>query len=131
MRVAQESTDASYGGQATPWIKAQMASRAEHVRGQIEQLLFTLPGERVFRPDFGAGVKAMLFEPNSSPLWQMTRKRLLASLAQALSEEVDPRSISVEVTGSDATLTITVSYRLATIGVQQQQSFSLGGGQGG
>jgi hypothetical protein len=61
----------------------------------------------------------------------MTRKRLLASLAQALSEEVDPRSISVEVTGSDATLTITVSYRLATIGVQQQQSFSLGGGQGG
>ena len=34
-------------GDGTP----QVATRAQHIRGQIEQVLFTLPGERVFRPD--------------------------------------------------------------------------------
>lgn len=28
----------------------------------IEQLLLTAPGERVFRPDWGCGIKAMLWE---------------------------------------------------------------------
>ena len=29
---------------------------ADHVRDMIEQLLFTRPGERVNRPDFGCGL---------------------------------------------------------------------------
>jgi uncharacterized protein len=102
-------------------------ARAAHVRGQIEQVLFTLPGERVFRPDFGAGVRALLFEPNGSAIWQLTRKRLVASLADALQGEVDPRSIEVDVTGEDANLTITVAYSLSTVGVRAQETFTVTG----
>nr|WP_321465813.1 GPW/gp25 family protein [uncultured Desulfobulbus sp.] len=105
-----------------------LASRSEHIRGQIEQVLFTLPGERVFRPDFGAGVKALVFEPNSTPLWQITKRRLLASLADALQGEVDPKSIEVEVSGEEATLTITIGYTLAAIGLRESQIFTVGGG---
>lgn len=104
-----------------------LARRSEHIRGQIEQVLFTLPGERVFRPEFGAGVKALVFEPNGTPLWQITQRRLLASLAEALQGEVDPKSIEVEVSGDDATLTIAIAYTLAAVGARESQIFTLGG----
>lgn len=103
----------------------RLASRSEHIRGQIEQVLFTLPGERVFRPEFGAGVKALVFEPNDTPLWQITKRRLLASLADALQGEVDPKSLEVEVSGDDATLTIAIAYTLAAIGHRESQLFTL------
>jgi Bacteriophage baseplate protein W len=105
----------------------RLAARAEHIRGQIEQVLFTLPGERVFRPEFGAGVKALVFEPNDTPLWQITKRRLLASLADALQGEVDPKSIEVDVSGEEATLTIAIAYTLAAIGQRDSQVFTLGG----
>jgi uncharacterized protein len=40
----------------------------EHIRDLIEQVLFTAPGERVNRPDFGSGVLQLLFAPNSYEL---------------------------------------------------------------
>ncbi len=105
--------------------RAELADRARHVRDQIEQVLFTQAGERVFRPEFGAGVRALVFEPNSAAIWQVTRQRLLASLAEALAGEVDPRSIEVDVAGEAGRLNITVGYTLATIGYRQQQTFEV------
>ena len=35
---------------------------ADHLRDLIEQVLFTAPGERVMRPDFGCGIADMVFE---------------------------------------------------------------------
>jgi hypothetical protein len=37
----------------------------EHIRDLIEQVLFTSPGERVNRPDFGSGLRQLVFAPNS------------------------------------------------------------------
>jgi len=104
----------------------RLANRSEHIRGQIEQVLFTLAGERVFRPEFGAGVKALLFEPNSAALWSLTRRRLTASLTEALAGEVDPKSIDVEITGDEARLLITVVYTLAAVGHREKHQFALG-----
>ena len=39
-----------------------------HVRDMIHQVLFTAPGEHVNRPDFGCGLKQMVFQPNSDAL---------------------------------------------------------------
>lgn len=103
----------------------QLANRSAHIRGQIEQVLFTLPGERVFRPDFGAGLKTLVFEPNDTPLWQITKRRLLASLADALQGEVDPQSIEVQVGGDGASLSIAIAYTLATIGQRENQIFTV------
>ncbi len=104
---------------------ANLANRSAHVRGQIEQVLFTSPGERVFRPEFGAGLRTLVFEPNTSAMWQITRKRLISSLAQALHGEVDPKTIDVNVAGDGEMLHINVAYTLATIGFTEKQTFSL------
>jgi hypothetical protein len=108
---------------------AKTSQRRDHVREQIEQVLFTAPRERVFRPEFGAGVNRLVFEPNASAHWELTRQRLLASLAEALRGEVDPSDLGVDVQAgqNDNELQITVSYRLATIGQQEQQQFTLPG----
>ncbi|WP_395715192.1 GPW/gp25 family protein [Reyranella sp.] len=42
--------------------------RDDHIRDLIQQVLFTAPGERVMRPDFGAGLLSLVFEPNSTTL---------------------------------------------------------------
>ena len=102
---------------------AQTSSRAQHVREQIEQVLFTNPYERVFRPEFGAGVKKLIFEPNDSALWEVTRKRLTASLADALKGEVDPRTLEVSVRGEDEKLIVEITYNLTTIGHSEQHQF--------
>jgi uncharacterized protein len=64
-------------------VRGRSATTAEddHVRDLIMQVLFTSPGERVFRPEFGFGARAMVFEPNRAPLWEVARNRLYAALA--------------------------------------------------
>jgi hypothetical protein len=104
--------------------------RREHVREQIEQVLFTVAGERVFRHEFGAGVKRLVFEPYTDALREVTHKRLSAALTDVLLGEVDPKTLEIEVKPADdagAVLTeqrlvITVSYRLATINSNETQT---------
>ena len=44
-----------------------------YIRELIEQVLFTAPGERVMRPDFGSGLMQLLFAPNSAELAATTQ----------------------------------------------------------
>ena len=43
-------------------------SHDAYVEQLIEQVLFTIPGERVDRPDFGCGIQKVLFKPDNSEL---------------------------------------------------------------
>jgi phage baseplate assembly protein W len=120
--------------------RPRLAKRAEHIRGQIEQLLFTLPGERVFRPEFGAGVRTLVFEPNSSALWQVAKKQLQSSLAEALAGEVDPKTIDIKIMEMDQStrneaiargeLIMTISYVLAAIGHEETHTLTVSGRTG-
>ena len=107
------------------------STRSEHVREQIEQVLFTNPKERVFRPEFGVGIRRLIFEPNNIVLRNSTVKRLSASLAEALYGEVDPRTLEVDVSSEDAKLIINISYVLAAINKQESFNFDISstGGQ--
>ena len=107
---------------------ARTTARKTHIREQIEQVLFTNPGERVFRPGFGAGIRSLIFEPNASPLWEITRKRLTASLAEALQGEVDPSTLAVDVRGEGEKMLVIVSYVLATIDHAERHEFMVGPG---
>ena len=100
--------------------------RVAHVRQQIEQTLFTAPGERVFRPEFGAGVKRLVFEPNSRALAAVVENNLRASLQVALQGEVDPSTLEVSA-AQDPTaperLVIEIAYALSAIGRQERHVF--------
>ncbi len=101
----------------------KVADRVEHIRSQIEQLLFTGPGERVLRPEYGAGVKKLVFEPNGSYLCKITQKRIHAALSELLHGEAAPESIDVLVSAKDEKLFIDITYVLAAVDLKQSFSF--------
>jgi phage baseplate assembly protein W len=109
----------------------ETSSRSAHVREQIEQVLFTSPRERVFRPEFGVGIRRLVFEPANAALWNITHKQLMSSLAEALRGEVDSKTLEVDLEQVDGKLIINVAYRLAAINRDESQVFTVSGGTGG
>ncbi|MCX6629448.1 MAG: GPW/gp25 family protein, partial [Candidatus Solibacter sp.] len=115
-------------------VGAATCTRSQHVRQLIEKVLFTIPPERVFRPDFGAGVLALVFEPNASLLSEIVCKRLTSSLAEALRGEVDPKTLRVSVApdpDQQERLVVTIEYQLAALGKAERLTFPLQGGASG
>jgi hypothetical protein len=105
---------------------AEEAERVAHVRQQIEQTLFTAPGERVFRPEFGAGVKRLVFEPNSAALAAAVESNLRASLQVALQGEVDPATLEIAARqdpDAPERLVIEIAYALSAIDRQERHVF--------
>jgi phage baseplate assembly protein W len=84
--------------------------RDDHIRDLIEQVLFTSPGERVMRPDFGAGLLGLLFEPNSTTVAATTQMLVQGALQQHLGHLIAVQL--VEVTNDDSALRVDVRYTL-------------------
>ena len=83
---------------------------AGHIRDMIEQLLFTNPGERVNRPDFGSGLLQTVFQPNSVELAAALQFTLQGSLQQVLGDRIQLQGVQVDA--ADSTLTVAVQYVL-------------------
>ncbi|MFC4015157.1 GPW/gp25 family protein [Nonomuraea purpurea] len=86
----------------------------DHVRDMVEQLLFTIPGERVNRPDFGTGVLRLVFAPNSPELAGAVEYTLQAALQQWLPDDL--RVERVEVRAEEGALLVSVAYVLVLTG---------------
>jgi phage baseplate assembly protein W len=80
----------------------------DHIRDMIEQLLFTYPGERVNRPDFGSGLLGMVFEPNSPELASALQFSMQAAIQRWLGDLIELQTL--EVTSEEATLRVVVQY---------------------
>jgi phage baseplate assembly protein W len=104
-------------------------SPPDHLRDLIEQVLFTAPGERVMRPDFGAGLLAMVFEPNSSTLAATLQFLVQSALQQHLSQLIAVSAVTVD--NVDAALQVVVQYVVLADGSTQQAGFALPGMAGG
>ena len=81
-----------------------------HIRELVEQVLFTVPGERVNRPDFGCGLLQLVFEPNSVELAATLQALVQGALQQWLGSLI--RVTAVDADATDATLTVQVSYQV-------------------
>src|SRR5262245_10770492 len=91
------------------------------IRGLIEQVLFTSPGERVMRPDFGSGVLQLVFAPNSIELAATTQFLVQGALQQWLGHLITLESVEVEAV--ESTLRVTVSYLIQRSGNREVVSF--------
>ena len=80
----------------------------DHIRDMIEQLLFTNPGERVNRPDFGSGLLQMVFVPNSPELAAALQFTMQAALQRYLGDLIDLQNL--QVSAVDSTLSVVVQY---------------------
>jgi len=105
--------------------RTAITDEVNHVRDLIEQVLLTAPGERVMRPDFGSGLLALLFEPNSTTLAATTQVLVQGALQQHLGHLIAVRS--VEVTPDEGILRVEVEYSLLSDGSTQSAAFTVPG----
>jgi phage baseplate assembly protein W len=96
-----------------------------HVLQMIEQLLFTSPGERVNRPDFGSGLLQLVFAPNSDELAAALQFSMQAALQQWLGDVIEVRAL--EVTADDAILRVELRYLVRRTGEERSATLTRGG----
>src|SRR5260370_12483144 len=82
----------------------------KHIREMIEQLLFTNPGERVNRPDFGSGLAQLIFGPNSPELATALQFTMQATIQRWLGDLIQRQSLAV--TSEYSSLSILRQYSL-------------------
>jgi len=99
-------------------------SEADHIRDMIEQILFTAPGERVNRPDFGAGVLQLVFGPASPEAAATAELMISGALQQYLGSRITLAGVTTEA--EESTLRIRISYYLNSTGEQVVQEFERG-----
>ena len=85
----------------------------QHVKQLIIQLLLTTPGERVNRPDFGCGLKAMVFEGNSIITANLLQVTIRQSLDQWLGSVITINDVTTEA--KEEKLLVTVEYQLIAL----------------
>ncbi len=98
------------------------AGEDAHVRGLVEQVLFTAPGERVNRPEFGSGLLQLVFAPGGEAIASATQMSVQGSLQRWLAEIIQVETVSVS--HRDSTLTVTVEYLVRRTGERRRDDFT-------
>lgn len=93
----------------------------DHIRDMIEQLLFTNPGERVNRPEFGSGLLQLIFAPNSPELAATLQFTMQAALQTWLGDVIEVQDL--EVVSTDSRLQVMVNYMVRRTGEQRVGQF--------
>ncbi len=94
----------------------------DHIREMIEQLLFTNPGERVNRPDFGGGLQRLIFGPASPELAAALKFALQATLQRQLGDLIELQTL--DVSSEESTISILIQYVVRGTNQQQTAQFT-------
>lgn len=98
-----------------------LSERDDHIREMIELVLFTNPGERVNRPDFGCGILHNIFAGNGDQLAIALQATMAASLNRWLGDVIEVQQL--EVSSEDSTLNVLLSYMLTKTGEIRTDAF--------
>ena len=104
-------TDIAYPFDIDAGGQTATADATRHLRDLIEQIVFTSPGERVMRPNFGAGIAALVFAPSGDALAAALETSAHAALQQGLGQRAEISAVDVEA--DEGTLRVQVRYRAA------------------
>ena len=98
----------------------------QHLRDLVLQVLLTEPGERVNRPDFGCGVRRLVFSGNNEALRTTTRFLITQNLDRWLGDRIGVEQVDVRSEpGEEEVLLITVIYVARRTGSRQVLSIGV------
>lgn len=89
----------------------QISTLEEHVRDELIQLLLTNPAERLFLPDFGGGVRRLVFESADDATAGMAKAVITQSVTRYLGHRVTLEELTVTARGE--TIEVDLKYRIA------------------
>jgi phage baseplate assembly protein W len=102
--------------------QAQSVGYEAHVKQMVIQLLLTTPGERADLPEFGCGLRALIFAGNSDALSATAQMLVQEALARWLSQHLTVRTVEVlppEATPEENQILVRVEYELVATGGTQ------------
>ena len=105
---------------------AHVATLEEHVRDELVQLILTNLAERAYVPEFGGGVRRLLFEGAGLTTSAMAKAMISQALSRWLSQRITVERL--EVTGESETLVIDLVYRVAGAADSRRVRFERKGG---
>jgi Bacteriophage baseplate protein W len=112
-------TEARHPFRLTAGRRLGLAADERHIADLVRLVVLTGAGERLHRPDFGAGLGSALFEPLDLAVASVVEMRLRGSLDQALGDRLEVTDVDVEVVG-ESEIETTLTYRLLPGGEPQQ-----------
>ena len=101
--------------------RVALTSEGDHIRDLIEQVLFTVPGERVNCPTFGSGLLQLVFAPASGEPAPATEFLVQGALQQWLAEVIQVEGVNVAV--EEGRLEVTVQYIVRRTQTRAQARF--------
>lgn len=101
-------------------------SEEEHIRDLIEQIIFTSPGERVNRPEFGAGVLQLVFGAARPEAAATAEFMIRGALQQYLGQRIAVEEVTAQAV--EASIDITIVYRILRSDALSTATFQLGTG---
>lgn len=98
---------------------------AENIRESIRIILLTEQRERLMLPEFGGGLRSLLFEPNTPATRRLIQDRITRALAR-WEPRIQVTAVTVEQDPAEPRTAIaTISYQLVANRSQDQVSLSL------
>ncbi len=93
---------------------AEEPDYAAHIDQLLRQVLLTAPGERTHRPDFGCGLRRMVFAPNNDAAAQLLQVMVQQAIDRWLGSVVQLGAITVQA--QDERLQVRIAYVLKARG---------------
>jgi phage baseplate assembly protein W len=87
---------------------AQEQDFGAHIEQLVMQVLMTAPGERINRPDFGCGVKRLVFAPGGDVAATLAQTTVYQALSKWLPDAIALNEVTARA--EDAVLQIRVGY---------------------
>lgn len=103
--------------------QAQAVAYEGHVKQMVIQLLLTTPGERADLPEFGCGLRALIFAGNSDALSATAQMLVQEALGRWLSQHLTVRTVEVlppVATPEENQIVVRVEYELVATRAAQR-----------
>lgn len=118
--------DIAYPFNIDPGLRqaAVAPSYGRHIDQLVRQVLFTNPGERINRPDFGCGLRNMVFGPNSDAIASLLQVTVIQALDKWLGTLIAVDEVKAKA--DRETLQVHVAYIVKQTGERRYLNADLG-----
>ena len=92
--------------------QAAQSPYAAHVAQMIRQVLLTSPGERADLPEFGCGLRQLIFAPHSEALDATTKLVVTQALDRWLAGQIQLKEVKVAPGADESEMLVQIEYVL-------------------
>jgi len=90
---------------------ATVRSLEDHVRDELMQLLLTNPGERAFLPEFGAGIRRLVFQNADPSTAGLVKATITHAISYWLGTRISLEDLQVRI--ENEKIQVDIKYRVA------------------